>query len=269
MWFAVAFGVLCGALSLYFSPRAADLQRSLFEQAKGEAQVAGIQPGAFREFGGGDRVVYVESIADDGLSVGNVFVRVTRGREQHLLVAEQAFPAVEGPEGDRYIVLENGRRYTGKPGRRDFVTTDFERHAIRLEQSSGPGANRLEAMSTLALLGAQGTAGMAELQWRASLPISVPVLVLMAVSLARTSPRQGRYAKLVTAFVLYFLYNNGIGIAQKLIERGDLSPAVGVWPVHVAFALLGVLMLAHQTSLGWRVPWPRRRREAPGDAPAS
>ena len=88
----------------------------------------------------------------------------------------------------------------------------------------------------------------------------VLVLVLMAVSLARASPRQGRYAKLVTAFILYFVYNNAVGIAQKLVERQELPAAVGVWPVHLVFLALGLGMLVQQTSLGWRAPWRRRSR---------
>ena len=79
--------------------------------------------------------------------------------------------------------------------------------------------------------------------------------------MARVTPRQGRYAKLVTAFLLYFLYNNGIGIAQKLVAREDLHPAIGVWPVHLVFGVAAVVLLLHQSSTGWRRPrLPRLRR---------
>lgn len=249
VWFAGAFAVLTALLALYVAPKAASLQRVLFEQAKGEAQVAGIQPGAFREFGAGERVIYVESVAADGSSMGNVFVRVLRRRgEQDLLVAERAYPSVPGPEGERYVVLEDGRRYTGTPGRLDYVVTRFERHALRLEQAAGPGVSRPEATATYELLRDGGNANAAELQWRLSLPVSVVVLVLLAVPMARTSPRQGRYAKLITAFVLYFIYNNAIGIARKLVERGQLDAAVGVWPAHLLFAAVALALLLHQTS---------------------
>ena len=45
--------------------------------------------------------------------------------------------------------------------------------------------------------------------------------------MARSTPRQGRYARLIAAFIIYFIYNNAIGIAQKLVERGDLPTYVG------------------------------------------
>lgn len=259
-WFAGGFALVVGVLSLYISPQAAQLQQTLFEQAKGKAQIAGIQPGRFREFGAGERVVYVESITADGESMRNVFVEVRRPTGRDLLVAERAYPLVSGGDGERFMILENGHRYTGEPGDLDFVITRFERHAVRLEQQAGPGFRRLEATPSIDLLRERGARNLAELQWRLSLPVSVLLLVLMAVPLARTSPRQGRYAKLVTAFVLYFLYNNAIGIARKLVEREDLAAAVGVWPVHAVFGTAAVALLLHQTSLGWTFPWRWRRR---------
>jgi len=262
-WFAFGFAVVAAALSLYVAPKAAELQHALFEQAKGKAQVAGIQPGRFREFGGGDRVVYVQDIAADGASMSNVFVHVRSGRGQDLLVAQRAYPSVEGEQGDRFMVLEDGYRYSGDPGDLDFVITRFQRHAVRLEQSGGPGYRKLEATPTLDLMREGGAREIAELQWRLSLPLSTMLLAVMAVPLARTSPRQGRYARLVTAFILYFIYNNALGIAQKLVEREELHAAVGVWPVHLAFGGAAIAMLLRQSSLGWRRPWPRRAREAP------
>lgn len=264
LWFSCGFGLLAGALSLYVGPRAAELQHSLYERAKGEAQIAGIHAGRFREFGKGERVVYVEQVATDGRSMENVFVQVRGRRGQDLLVADRAYPSTQGSEGDRFMVLENGFRYTGEPGSLDFVITRFFRHAVRLDQVTAPGYRKLEAMPTLELLRRGGPKDMAELQWRLSIPLSVLLLTLMAVPMARTSPREGRYAKLVVAFVLYFLYNNGVSIAQKLVERGDLHPSVGVWPVHLVFAALAIGLLLYQTSTGsrWRPPWLRRRKAA-------
>lgn len=257
-WLGVGFALLAGSLSLYFSPKAAELQQAVFEQAKGEAQVGGIQAGRFREFGQGDRVVYVESIPADGSTMNNVFVRIRHRNGQDLIVAERAYPFVQGVEGDRFMVLENGHRYTGEPGQLNFVITQFERHAVRLEQASTSGRRKMEATPTLELLSQDTVASVAEFQWRLSVPISVVVLVLMAVPLARTSPRQGRYAKLVSAFLLYFIYNNGLSIAQKLVEREQLHVNVGVWPVHLLFVAGAMFALLAQSSLGWR--WPRLRR---------
>jgi lipopolysaccharide export system permease protein len=255
MWVAGGVALLVASLSLYFSPKAAQLQVAVFEQAKGKATIIGIQPGRFRELGKSGRVVYVESISEDGTSMGNVFVRIKHRRGQDILVAERAYSAVQGTEGDRYIVLENGYRYSGKPGELKYVVTKFERHAVRFEEAAPSGRRTLDAIPTMELLDGDSLANRAEFQARLSLPSSVIVLVLMAVPLSRTSPRQGRYARLVTAFVLYFLYNNGLSIARKLIENEHLHASVGLWPVHLVFAMGAILAIYAQSTLDWS---PRR-----------
>ena len=101
-------------------------------------------------------------------------------------------------------------------------------------------------------LGALLTSGRAALTWMAP----IVVLGMLAVPLARTSSRQGRYGKLFIAIVIYFLYNNAVSIAGKLIERGDVSPVIGVWPVHgfmclvVAVLIFNQAMAAHGTAEG-------------------
>ena len=262
-WFASGFSLLVAVMSLYLSPQASDWKQSLYEKAKGEAQIAGIQAGRFLEFGDGDWVVYVERIAADGRSMENVFVQARRdkGRKQDLLVAKKAYPSVQGQDQERFMVLEDGYRYSGLPGQLDFVITRFERHAVRLEPISRSGYRKLEAKPSLDLIREGGEKNIAELQWRLSLPISAVVLCMLAVPMSRTTSRQGRYARLLAAFVLYFLYNNGMGIAQKLIERGDLTPLIGVWPVHLVFALLAFGMLYRQTrTQPLRLPFLRWRR---------
>ena len=37
------------------------------------------------------------------------------------------------PNGDRFVVLVNGRRYEGAPGTLDYRTVDFDRYALRIE----------------------------------------------------------------------------------------------------------------------------------------
>ena len=138
------------------------------------------------------------------------------------------------------MVLEDGYRYAGRPGRADFVTTRFERHAVRLDAVVRTSErSSLDALLTSDLWRSSESAHAAELQWRLSLPISAALLALLAVPLSRTGSRQGRYARLLAAVVLYFLYSNSLGVARNLVERGELPAWIGVWPVH--FALLGVV----------------------------
>ena len=79
------------------------------------------------------------------------------------------------------------------------------------------------------------------------------VLALLAVPLSRTTPRQGRYAKLFTAIVVCFIYINAVSIAQKLVERGELHPIIGVWSVHLCLVGIALLLLYAQSAGRWKI----------------
>lgn len=230
--------VIVGVLALVVSPRIAALQEFVLAKAKGEALITGLVPGRFQTFGG-DSVVYAERVDPFERALGGVFVRVLTDRGEQLLLAGSAYPDVDPQTGDRFVVMKEGTRYAGEPGRLDFVVTDFAEHAVRLDRIRRPAVRaRLEAEPSIALIGSGDAPKLAELQWRLSMPITALLLPLLALPLSRTTARQGRFARLFLAAVVYFAYNNALGVAQNLTERGEWPAAVGLWPVH------GVVLLA-------------------------
>ena len=64
------------------------------------------------------------------------------------------------------------------------------------------------------------------------------VLTLMAVPLSRLRPRQGRYARVGFAIVVYLVYANLCLPAKVWVEKGELPPAIGVWWVHILPAVV-------------------------------
>jgi lipopolysaccharide export system permease protein len=104
------------------------------------------------------------------------------------------------------------------------------------------------------LLASQALADRAELHWRLSFPLSLFVLALIAVPLSRTSPREGRYARLGIALFIYVIYVELLAISRLWVERAVISDDVGLWWVHAVVMLLGLLMLARES--GWFVRSP-------------
>lgn len=254
VWISVAMAAVVLALSVYIAPSAAAMQDRLANRARAEAEIAGLVPGRFRDFGREDSVIYVEKVAPDRRAMRNVFVQTRGAKQQNVLVARRGYLAVQGGEGDRFMVLEDGYRYTGKPGQRDFIITRFGRHAVRLDRiGHRPGWKKLDSVPTLDLLRSSNRRYKAELQWRIGMPISVILLGLLAIPLARTKPQEGRYARLFTAVVAYFIYNNLLGVSQKLMERGELSTLIGMWPVHLVVAAIALSWMYMQDAGRWRL----------------
>lgn len=238
LWLGASFAVFGLFLSLYLTPAIKILQADLLREAKDQTEISAVFPGRFQEFEGGYNVLYVEDISSDRQLLSNIFISTTKP-DDAVIVSRLAYQTVEGKEGDRYVVLEDGHRYAGIPGDADYVVTDFGRHGVLIEQSErGESALRPETYPTLGLLLAAEPELKAELHRRLSMPVLTVVLALMAVPLARTSPRQGRYAKLLTAFLICFAYNNLLGVGVSLVKSGDVPAVLAVWPVHLCFVLL-------------------------------
>ena len=257
------FALLTGAMSLYIAPSASERADAVTRQARTDSEVSGFYPGRFKEFSGGDQILYAEQVAPGRNRMETVFVQVRRAGALDIVFAESAHQYVDAKTGHRFMVLEKGYRYEGEPGSADFVVHQFEKHGVRIRKRENTGGSyrSLEQLSLGELLTASSHAHLAELQWRISVPVSAFVLALLAVPLARTSPRQGKFGKLFIAILIYFVYTNCMSISQKAVERGDLSPLIGVWPVHIVM-LLAVAFLVFMVTGGfarWRL---QARREA-------
>ena len=254
--FQVAAGLsIAGAvLSLFVSPDMATMQTALLDEARRKAENRLFVPGRFKEFGDGDQVIYVEAVDSGAGRMSGVFVRIRKSHRQYVLVSDTAYQIVRPGGGGRFMVLEDGHRYAGLPGDAAFSVTRFERYAVRLEtEPRETFVRKGKMLATTDLIGSDDLRHVAELQHRISSAISIVLLGMLAVPLARTSPREGRHAKLFSAVVVYFIYSNTVSIFERLIERGAVPSFIGAWPVHAVMALTVIALLFSQTSGGWRL----------------
>lgn len=78
------------------------------------------------------------------------------------------------------------------------------------------------------------------------MPLATVLLAVLAVLLSRTSPRQGRFAKLFIAILIFVTYYNTLGVAMSWVQRGVVPAVVGLWWVHlVLMILIAVLAIRH------------------------
>jgi lipopolysaccharide export system permease protein len=145
------------------------------------------------------------------------------------------------------VTLFNGRRYEGVPGRNDFREIEFREHGIPI--STPTDAARTtdpDTKPTSELIGSGAPSDVAQLQFRASTPLMALVLTLVAVPLSRLRPRQGRYARVGFAIVVFFVYSNLLSAAKVWLEKGELPQAIGVWWVHLLALALGLFLVLRE-----------------------
>ncbi|MGH8209736.1 MAG: LptF/LptG family permease, partial [Steroidobacteraceae bacterium] len=234
-------------LTLGFAPEATARGLSLRNTALRAGQFAPIAPGKFRSFGGGSAVVYAQNVNKDG-TLGNVFVEHNRGPVVEVALAVRARHSVT-PDGMTHtITLYDGERYEGQPGSPEFRIVHFAEHTIPVQVPVvSDVVKNLEAQPSRSLWDSQDLNKRAELHWRVAMPVSCIVLTLLAVPLARLRPRQGRYARVWVAVVIYFLYQNLITVGKVWIARGAVPEIVGLWWTHAAVAVLAVLVISGPT----------------------
>jgi lipopolysaccharide export system permease protein len=200
-----------------------------------------VAPGVFRESAGSQRVFFAETGADEQGRLRNVFVSGEQDGRLGVVAASGGSVRVDA-SGDRYAVLENGRRYEGEPGSADFKVIEFERYEVLIEARRAVSVvARNRTTPTIELIG--GTERqLGELVGRIGTPVAALLLVLLAIPLSFVNPRAGRGYNLLFAILAYLVYSNAISISQAWVAQGRLAFEAAVLLPHLAMlAALGLL----------------------------
>lgn len=242
-------------LTFVVGPAARDGAEELRGRGMRDAQFGLLESGTFRTYADGKAVFYAEQSGPDGRLI-NIFVQRHVGDRVEIATAAWAEQRVLDGGRTQLVVLHDGERVEGVPGQANFRRIRFVEHGIPVVvPEAGAGRTVPERKATGELLGSTELADIAELQRRISMPVMVLVLALVAVPLAVLRPREGRYARVAIAILLYFVYSNLVSAAQIWVEKGRLPPAVGTWWVHALFAAGGLVLLHRQSpASGWLRP---------------
>ena len=246
LWFAAPFLVAIVALSLYLSPWAEQRKLEYERQLESRDEITLISPGLFHEFRRANLVVFVDSINTFDGTIHDIFLNSVENGKNVITVARSGM-LEQTDDGDRFIVLSDGRRYEGEPGSSDYRVVEFERLGRRIEPAelrALPVSSK--AMPTPTLVAIDGNVERAELFWRLSVPIEAIVLTLLAVPLAQVNPRMGRSFNLLSAAFLYMLYSNCLNIVQSMIAQNKLDFWIGLALPHVIAVALVLLMFGRQ-----------------------
>ena len=244
--------IILGTLSLQVAPWGLRNTEQLMESQDELTELDLIVAGQFQDFADGLRTTYAESISNlgEGRQLNNTFVAWRRPDSGEgdvglrIIVAETARPVIDEPSGRRFMLLESGYLYDGVPGQADYLVSQFEEQALLLpEQTRIETVVREKSLPTPQLWNSPLPEYQAELQWRISTILLIPVLSLIAVPLSRVAPRQGRFSRLVPATLLNAVYNVLLQLGMSMLAEGTIPLALGLWWVHAGFIALGLYLL--------------------------
>lgn len=243
--------VVVALFSLVLSPWGAQKTEILFQQQAQMTEFEMLIPGRFQSAGrSSGRTTYAERLSDDKKEMRDVFL----ADGQSVIVAETGTQYVSDDTGSRFLELHQGRRYDLTPNEVELQVLEFERYGVKIaDQPEQRRRIRKEALATADLWGSDDLRDISQLQWRLSMILMVPIVTLLAFPLSKVNPRQGRFARLFPAILLFMVYIATLITLTSLIDKGRLDPAIGVWPLHAAYVAIGVgLMLIPE--------WLRRQK---------
>ncbi len=249
MIYAAPATVVIAILSFFLSPWAigkADVYR---QQLESRDDIAAISPGVFKESPHSERVYFVEKLAADLATVANIFVHSDENGEIGTTVAKRGYQET-APNGDRFLVMLNGRRYIGPPGSAEYRIIEFEKYSVRIEASEVKETlPSVKAMPMSALILDKSPGARAELVWRVGLPLSALVLSLLAIPMSFVNPRAGRSLNLMLAALLYTVYTNLLSIFQAWVMQQKVGVFFGMWAVHVVMLAMVAMMFYFRLSV--------------------
>jgi len=262
--FALPLAALMTLISFWMAPAAVRQAQTLQEQASRSLIIAGLEPGRFVDLPGRDGVMYVESMSADGTHFKKMFIESERSGKHDGKTTINIVTAADGElyhEADgqqRFLGLNDGFRVEGVLGQDNYRLMRFKRNDLQLpDNETDTNVDSVKrAAPTAQLWASTDRIQRAELQWRFVAPLSVLVLVLLAVPLAKSNPREPRYARLLIALLSWFVYYNCLAIGRSWINTGKLPTQFGFWWVLVPAAMIAAYLLMRSQKL----PRPRTGR---------
>jgi len=256
--------------TLWLNPIVANTRNQLLAQIRTTSMLQSLLPGRFQQTADGKQIFYVESMSDDHQRLKNVFIASQEQSKDpaiaeswNVMSAEGGHHFVDPVTKDHFVVADNGYRYEGVPGEKNFTIYHFNQYGVRVNTPGRYMGDEIDSVSTWQLFlqaKAHKLESVAEFQWRLSLPLCTFILALIAFSLSQVAPRHGRFAKLFPAILLYMIYANFMIVGQNWITNGDLTPALGLWSLHAIMLAIGLVLYAHHAGLTrqWKKSWGQR-----------
>lgn len=241
---AVVAGLIA-LLSFYISPLCWQQIDHLYYQQAQKSELEGLASGRFQKLGS-NRTAYTGTVHEQSGQIDLIFIseRDEASGQLRVVLAESGKQVMTDAKGEqRFVVLRNGYRYDGVPGEPAYREAAFAQYGFALPDivAEKPRYD-VEALPMQELFNASNRWQQAELNWRLSMPLLALIVTLIAVPLSKTNPRQGRYAKMIPAILLYLAYLALLTGAKGAVIDGQLS--VGwIWLIHGVFFLIALSLV--------------------------
>lgn len=229
--------------ALWLSPWAIQKQVNMVEDAKANPTVGVLSSGQFISTNNNKVVLFIDKIKDNQIRNVYLFQMTPQKQTKPSVITAEKGELIALPNGDQVLNLKNTKRVEGTSVLPDFRITHFDEYQAYLGYQSAENTNDEVAELTLSqLIDLDSSSAKAELHWRITLILAVPLMALIAVPLSRVNPRQGRFAKILPALLLYLIYFLLQSSFKSAGSAGKLEAELLMPLVNIGFFLLAVVL---------------------------
>ncbi|MEF3107716.1 LPS export ABC transporter permease LptF [Raoultella sp. WB_B2P2-3] len=247
MFLAVPLAVVVTLLSLYGRPWAYGNIYRLEQQSQSVLDVSHLQANKFNVNGSG-RMVMASRIDPASHQLTDALIYSRSGKNTNLYRAHSVVVTDPSPTTPT-VNLKNGTAYVlDREGSQDNMQ-HYHSLNIALKPFIESQEVRRKSAPVAELRRSSDPADKAELQWRESRGLSTLLMVLLAIPLSRTKPRQGRYGTLLPLTLLFIAIFYGGNVCRTLVANGSLPAIPGVWLVPLVMLIGLAFCIARDFSL--------------------
>ena len=249
---ALFLSVFTTAIAVYnvfwLTPWAINKQSEMLAEAKANPRFAALSAGQFMSAGG--YVLFIDNIENNRLNDIYVFQPDQQKKNKPSVVVAESGELQGLPNGDQLLTLTNSDRYEGTPQTADFRISHFDSYTAYLGYQQVETDEKLVQRADFhKLINDESPEAKSELQWRFALIFATPLMALLAVPMSSVNPRQGRFAKLLPALLMYLIYFLLQSSLKSAGGSGKVDASLLMPLVSVGFLILGIVLN------GWDSKW--------------
>ena len=240
---ALLFSALIAFTSLYLTPIGVLSVKKIFAEQEDKTSTQMLVPGVFQSHKQG-KYSYIHGF-DDNNDAEGIFYAVSDSEKVQIIRGTKARQEVV--KDGEFLVIEDGYRYEFPLDQTFLEELQFKEYSTRLRDDEFYFKDsNLDTIPTLVLMDSlDNSQYLGRLAWRLSLPILPFVIAIIAVQLAKTSPRQGKFAKLIPGVFIYQVYIVVLMELRASVESGGL-PVLNMFLLPIVALLLGVSLYFHK-----------------------
>lgn len=232
-------------VSIFVRPWAYDLRYAAKYQAKQTLDFERLEEGYFYENKDSGQVFFVKNINQDDQVKNDIFIYQPGQQIDRIIYAKKGYTREASDKLSPVMVFEQGSAFLLSETVSDTLVNFGQFVLQSKDRQIAPPSFKRKAASTIYLAKSGDRYEQAEYQWRVTSAFKALLLAMIAVMLAKTSPRQGKYGKLIIGVLIFFLVHGGSLVLKAWIEQGTMNTMPGLWSVVIALGG-GFLILARR-----------------------